>query len=313
VGLAVQVVVDLCRALAYAHALTDEQQRPLGLVHRDVTPANVMLGKEGVVKLLDFGIAKALNAADENTKSGAIHGKMGYLAPETVEGRSADHRVDLFSVGVILHEMLVGRRLFRGEDDIQTLAKVRECAIPPPSAARDDVPPELERFCLRALARDPDARYGSAGEMERELRPLMHQLQWTASDTAAFLTRETVERPKPIIDSTRKAAARPETTKARRPWAALALLSGVLVALGWWGYSHRAQVVPPAPAAAINVAPAPAAAIKVPPAPAAAINVAPAVTAAPVTPPAETRHPGKPRKKAKKGIDLLRGDVAEQL
>ena len=122
------VAREVCRALAYAHALTDEDGQPLRLIHRDVSPSNVMVGFDGSVKLLDFGIAKALALASENrTQVGVLKGKFGYMAPEQVDcDDDVDHRADLFVAGVVLWEMLTLRRLFKGASDMQTIGMVRD-------------------------------------------------------------------------------------------------------------------------------------------------------------------------------------------
>jgi serine/threonine protein kinase len=178
-GLGAFVVRDVCRALGYAHSLTDDYGAPLRLIHRDVSPSNVMLAFDGAVKLLDFGIAKALAEASENkTQTGTLKGKFGYMSPEQVEGKEVDHRSDLFAAGIVLHESLTGRRLFKGAHDLQTISLVREAKIEPPSHVNPDVPPELDRICLKALARLPEDRYRNCEDMAQELDQLVYQLKW---------------------------------------------------------------------------------------------------------------------------------------
>jgi eukaryotic-like serine/threonine-protein kinase len=187
-GLGAFVVRETCRALAYAHALTDDDGRPLRLIHRDVSPSNVMLAFDGSVKLLDFGIAKALSEASENkTQTGTLKGKFGYMSPEQVEGKEIDHRTDLFATGIMLHEVLTGRRLFKGQTDIQTIAMVREAAILPPSTFNPQVPPELDRICMKALARNLDQRYQRCDEVAYDLDAVLHQLKWGAERIAGML------------------------------------------------------------------------------------------------------------------------------
>jgi serine/threonine protein kinase len=188
VGLGALAMRDVCRALGYAHALTDEGGNPLRLIHRDVTPSNIMVSFDGVVKLLDFGIAKALNEAnDSKTQTGTLKGKFGYMAPEQVEGLEFDHRADLFSAGVVLHEVLTGRRLFKGTTDLQTIAKVRDAKVPRPSEMNPTVTEELERICLKALAREADDRYGSCEEMAQDLDGVVHELKWGPERLASTL------------------------------------------------------------------------------------------------------------------------------
>ena len=164
---------EACRGLAYAHNLTDENGRPLGMIHRDVSPSNVMLSYEGAVKLLDFGIAKALGDA-EPSKSGTLKGKYAYMAPEQTEGENIDNRSDIFACGIVLHEVLTGRRLFKGQNDVQTIERVRRCDVPPPSAQNPGVPPELDDIVLKALQRDPARRWSNAADMADALDDVVH-------------------------------------------------------------------------------------------------------------------------------------------
>jgi serine/threonine protein kinase len=178
-GLGAFAVREVCRALAYAHQLTDERGQPLRLIHRDVSPSNVMISFDGAVKLLDFGIAKALSEANENkTITGTLKGKFGYMSPEQVEGKEIDHRSDLFAAGIVLHEVLTGKRLFKGQSDLATIAMVREAKVDPPSLHNPDVPKALDDICLRALARDPDDRWRGCDEMSTALDDVAHQLKW---------------------------------------------------------------------------------------------------------------------------------------
>ena len=178
-GMGAFVLREVCRALAYAHQLTDERGQPLRLIHRDVSPSNVMMGFDGAVKLLDFGIAKALSEANENkTVTGTLKGKFGYMSPEQVEGKDIDHRADLFAAGIVLHEVLTGKRLFKGQSDLATIAMVREARVEPPSLLNPDVPQILDEICLKALARDPDQRWHGCDEMAMALDDVAHQLKW---------------------------------------------------------------------------------------------------------------------------------------
>ena len=165
---------EVCRGLAYAHNLADENGRPLGMIHRDVSPSNVMLSYEGAVKMLDFGIAKALGDGAEQTKSGTMKGKYAYMAPEQTEGENIDNRSDIFACGIVLHEVLTGRRLFKGQNDVQTIERVRRCDVPPPSAQNPGVPPELDDIVLKALQRDPARRWSNAADMADALDDVVH-------------------------------------------------------------------------------------------------------------------------------------------
>ncbi len=195
IGLAVQVVRDIGLALSYAHALTSADGRPLHIIHRDVSPSNVMLGLDGTVKLLDFGVAKAVSLTEEQTRTGVLKGKISYMPPEVVDGSTrADPRSDLFAAGVVLHELLTGRRLFRGRDEFETLAQIRACAVDPPSHTRSDVPAALDQVCLRALSRRREERYQTGAELAAALAPFLHDLRWDTVQTAK-LVAELAEMP----------------------------------------------------------------------------------------------------------------------
>jgi serine/threonine protein kinase len=164
---------EACRGLGYAHNLTDENGRPLGMIHRDVSPSNVMLSYEGAVKMLDFGIAKALGDA-EPSRNGTMKGKYAYMAPEQTEGDNIDNRSDIFAIGIVLHEVLTGRRLFKGQNDVQTIERVRRCEVPPPSAQNPAVPREMDEILLKALQRDPARRWSNAADMADALDDIVH-------------------------------------------------------------------------------------------------------------------------------------------
>ena len=178
---------EACRALAYAHSLTDEAGQPLGMIHRDVSPSNIMLSYEGAVKLLDFGIAKALGEAPEITKNGTMKGKYAYMAPEQTEGDHVDHRIDIFSCGIVLHEVLTGRRLFKGTNDVLTIERVRRCEVPPPSAQNPMVSPQLDAVVLRALAKDPNRRFATAADMADALDDVVHAARFQPTHLAQLL------------------------------------------------------------------------------------------------------------------------------
>ncbi|HEX3694614.1 MAG TPA: serine/threonine-protein kinase [Polyangia bacterium] len=178
---------EACRALAYAHDLVDDNGRPLRMIHRDVSPSNIMLSYEGAVKLLDFGIAKALGEAPETTKSGTMKGKYAYMAPEQTEGDDVDHRIDIFSCGIVLHEVLTGRRLFKGANDMQTIERVRKGDVAPPSYQNPLCPPELDAIVLKALARNRDDRFAHASEMADALDDVVHAARFQPTHLAQQL------------------------------------------------------------------------------------------------------------------------------
>jgi serine/threonine protein kinase len=176
----------LCDALDYAHALRDTAGKPIGIVHQDLSPSNIVVSYEGQVKLIDFGLAKAAGRAQQ-TNVDALKQKIGYMSPELVLGTTLDARSDVFGVGVCLYEMVTGRRLFAGADDIATLKLVSSANVPPPSALVDDTPEELEMIMMRALERSPDKRWGTAGEMGQALTACV------ASEDPTFGTRHVAD------------------------------------------------------------------------------------------------------------------------
>ncbi len=141
-AISVNILCQLCEALDYAHNLTDKQGNPLGIIHRDVTPPNVVISNTGVLKLIDFGIAKA-KSAHQTTTVGTLKGKFSYIAPEYLGGR-LDSRCDLWSVGALAHELLTSKMLFDADTDLGVLERVRSMPIEPPSTRNSDVPPELD-------------------------------------------------------------------------------------------------------------------------------------------------------------------------
>jgi serine/threonine-protein kinase len=155
-------------ALDYAHDLVDEHGAPLHIVHRDVNPANIFITQEGVPKLIDFGLAKARDRI-ASTAIGVVKGKLAYLAPEQAHGKPADRRSDVFALGVTLWEAALDRRLFHEDSDVETVRRVREADVPDPKTLVDGFPPALAAAISRALARDPDQRWQTAGELRDAL------------------------------------------------------------------------------------------------------------------------------------------------
>ena len=169
------VVMQVCEGLDYAHNKRDAQGRALNLVHRDISPQNVLIGYEGEVKLIDFGIAKAAGKASK-TQAGILKGKFGYMSPEQVRGLPIDRRSDIFALGIILYEMLTGQRLFVGESDFSTLEKVRNVEIVPPSSLNSKIPEPLERIVLKALAKDLEDRYQNALDLHDDLQAFLYSV-----------------------------------------------------------------------------------------------------------------------------------------
>ncbi|NMO21464.1 protein kinase [Pyxidicoccus fallax] len=163
-----RVIRDACLGLHYAHHFTDPSGRPAVVVHRDVSPKNVMVTYDGVVKVIDFGIAKARGRLGR-TQVGMVKGTSGYMSPEQVRGSPLDGRSDLFSVGVMLHELLCGQRLFNGPHEAAVMLQIADGDIPAPRSINPEVPEALEAVAMRALARDPAQRFTSGREMSRAI------------------------------------------------------------------------------------------------------------------------------------------------
>ncbi|MCB9620895.1 MAG: protein kinase [Sandaracinus sp.] len=163
------IVLQVCEALHHAHEASDKAGRPLRIVHRDVTPQNIMLTRDGVAKLMDFGVAKTDARAD--TEAGTVKGTFSYMAPEQVRGRGVDRRADVFALGVILYELTTGARLFRGTD-VQVMTQIVEQDAPAPSTRMPEYPADLEEIVLAALRRDSRARIASAADLALHLEHL---------------------------------------------------------------------------------------------------------------------------------------------
>ncbi len=185
---AIYLMIECCKALNYAHNAESTEGEALRIVHRDISPPNILLSKMGEVKLVDFGLAKA-NSQIESTDPGVVKGKFSYLSPEAASGLEVDHRADIFAVGIILWEMFTGRRLFYGETDYQTVELVRQARIPSLQGLNPDVDAELEAIVRRALERDPDTRFQHAADLGDELTQYLfqHRMKVSARDIASLV------------------------------------------------------------------------------------------------------------------------------
>lgn len=182
---AVYVAAHIADGLEIAHNLTSNDGRALNLVNRDVSPSNVRLSYEGEVKLLDFGIAQALMKF--TSEIGVLKGKFSYMSPEQIRGMPVDARTDIFSAGIILHEMLTTEKLFRGDTEFQLMEKVRKAEVKPPSRFNRRVTPELDAIVLKALARDVSERYQTAAELAVDLRQLLEGYKFQTKELREFV------------------------------------------------------------------------------------------------------------------------------
>jgi serine/threonine-protein kinase len=169
------VIIDVCRALYYAHCLTDVRGNPLNVIHHDVNLANVLVSVMGEVKLMDFGLSEAAGCL-EQSEPDVVRGKFGYISPEAAHGLRTDARSDQFSLGVVLYELVTGQRLFKGQDDLHSLALTRATEVPPPRAVNPEIPLDLEQVLLRALARDPAQRFSDMRDMANHLTMVLFDL-----------------------------------------------------------------------------------------------------------------------------------------
>lgn len=208
---AVYIAIEICKGLSHAHNRKDPDGRPLNIVHRDVSPPNVLLSREGEVKLVDFGLAKAASQVSI-TDPGVVKGKFGYLSPEAAYGKAVDVRADVFATGIVLWEMLAGRRLFEGATDLATVEQVRAARVPSLLGHVQDLEPRLEAIIAKALARDPRERYQSTEALGHDLARYLfeHKLLVTSYDIAMLVKRVLALR-----DERRRNAPQNNSTMAR--------------------------------------------------------------------------------------------------
>jgi serine/threonine-protein kinase len=176
----IEIMAQACDALDYAH----EQ----GVIHRDIKPANIMVTADGIVKILDFGVAK-LAGHTKITSSSKTMGTLAYMSPEQTQGKSVDNRTDIFSLAVTLYELVTGENPFRADNDAAIVYKIVNVGVPPMKHARADVPERLDRIVSKALAKDPDRRYRTMGELRDDLRDLLQQLAPDRADHFRSLQR----------------------------------------------------------------------------------------------------------------------------
>ncbi|MFZ5876763.1 MAG: serine/threonine protein kinase [Nitrospirota bacterium] len=332
VSAAAHVTARIAAGLDHAYRGAAASGAPLGIIHRDISPQNILIGYNGDVKLVDFGIAKAASSST-HTQTGVLKGKLAYLSPEQAWGKTVDHRSDLFALGIVLHEMLTGQRLFKAENEFTTLERVRTADVTPPSAVKKGLPPELDGIVLKSLAKNPDDRYPNGQAFEDALQEHLRRLSAPPgardlsdylrtlfdkdieNDTAAFQQVTTVTktaatpatRPSgpgpaaPLAEPTR-AAAKPQPVSPpalpRRTGRHVVIGLGVavlaaLVVIGAWSFRQPATVAPPV------VAPVTESATAAPP------IAAPAAAEAVVDPPPDAVSPQPPRPENRRTDDVM--------
>jgi eukaryotic-like serine/threonine-protein kinase len=187
-----RAILDVLVALEYAHTLKDFDGKPLNLVHRDVNPSNVVVTHGGQVKLLDFGIAKAADSAQE-TRAGVLKGKLHYMPPEQMAGDRIDCRADLFAVGAMLWDALTGRKLWEGEKGLDVITSLVHGSIASPRSVHPEISEDLDRICMRALSFKPDDRYPDAGSFRADLESALGSPVMSSSELAAAMATEFLE------------------------------------------------------------------------------------------------------------------------
>ncbi len=200
------IIKEVAAGLDHAHRCIDANTgKPLNIIHRDMSPQNVMVSFEGEVKVVDFGIAKAETQLD-TTRAGTLKGKFGYMSPEQAEGQNVDLRTDIFALGIVLWELLANDRLFVANNEVNTLRKVRDCQIPSLRKINPNIPPELERIVSKALAKDRNLRYQTAAAFQRELSRFLNRQypDFSPHDFSVFIktlfAAEILESRKKMVD-----------------------------------------------------------------------------------------------------------------
>jgi serine/threonine protein kinase len=192
---ALKIVAQAAAGLHAAHELRDDDDHLLELVHRDVSPQNILVSANGVVKIVDFGVAKALGRSGE-TSAGQLKGKIPYMSPEQAKGGDIDRRTDVFALGIMLYRLATGHHPFLDETDIKTMHNIIARPVQPPRTRRSDLPHELERVILKSLEKDPSVRYATAADLEREIEEVMDKVggKVTVEEVATFVRATLGER-----------------------------------------------------------------------------------------------------------------------
>lgn len=176
IDVACYIIWQCARALEYAHSLVDSFGKPSGVIHRDISPPNILISFNGDSKILDFGIAKATRSTSrQNTRSGVLKGKFSYMSPEQASGQGLGRQSDLFSLGIVFYELLTSRSLFFSQDEMETLDRVRRADVPSPKKYRKDIPDEVEKIVMKCLEKKEKNRYANCGELADAIRSYLKQ------------------------------------------------------------------------------------------------------------------------------------------
>jgi len=331
VQLCVRIMRDVASGLAAAHALTSDDGAPLALVHRDVSPQNILIGFDGVVRLTDFGIAKAYGRLTDTT-TGILKGKISYMAPEQLSFAPVDHRTDLFAFGVVLFEMLAGKRLYHGEDVSTTARRIMNAPVPDIDDYRDDVPPRVVELLFSLLAKRPDHRPNDARAVVDRLDEILVELVRDEPSTTvadfidASLSEYRAEQQAELRalvtaderDATEAAGAKRRARPYRLVIAAAAIVAGVVAVaiaagLGMDRTSERGRPPVPASAAPPQAPPvSPPRAERAPPEPAAQALASPDDDAPSLAPAARARAHARVKTRRRRGPARARAARSKQ-
>ena len=231
-GVILRVIADAAAGLHYAHTATDDTGVPMGIVHRDISPQNILVGFDGGVKVIDFGVAKAAGRL-QHTATGVLKGKFPYMSPEQADGQDLDARSDIFALGIVLWEMLCDRRLFKGDNDLASQRLVKAAAVPAPSSIEPSLSPALDAIVLKALAKNRDDRFADAGEFRHALEAFAHEAHQQASSShlSTFMRKLYVDRISELSDISKMDELQPGSD-----------LSGMRVSPAMATPNHKSQV-----------------------------------------------------------------------